>query len=202
LVKTFRDLYTSMAGSSLKEKLEGLSRVLGSRFKEALKLVEQGRVRRYVFKPSGRVLWTVAGREGVYEVIPEAPYCSCDDFYFRVLNGKAPLCYHLIAQGLAEATGRYVTVEEDDSVYDEFVSVFRRLRRLGKPKTYVRYRDEVRDRVEALLKEGPMRARDILREVLAMGFEIPSVNSLAGFLRNDPKRRFICDKGLWMLRRR
>jgi len=103
---------------------------------------------------------------------------------------------------LAEATGRYVTVEEDDSVYDEFVSVFRRLRRLGKPKTYVRYRDEVRDRVEALLKEGPMRARDILREVLAMGFEIPSVNSLAGFLRNDPKRRFICDKGLWMLRRR
>lgn len=202
MVKTFRDLYDSIAGSSLKEKLEGLKRVLGSRFVEALSLVEQGKVRRYVFKPSGRALWTVTGREGVYEVLPEAPYCSCDDFYFRVLNGKTPLCYHLIAQGLAEAMGRYVTIEEDDSVYSEFLSVFRRLRYLSKPKTYVKYRDEIRDRVEMLLKEGPMKARDLLREIHAMGFETLSVNSLVGFLRNDPKQRFVCDKGLWMLRRR
>ncbi|MEM2849747.1 MAG: hypothetical protein QXI36_05695 [Candidatus Bathyarchaeia archaeon] len=200
MAKEFKDLFTSVAGLSIDEKIEALRRALGLRLDEALKIVQQDRVRKYLFKPSGKIVWIVEGKEGVYEVLPEAPYCSCDDFYFRVLNGKTPLCYHLIAQGLAEITERYVTVERDDSDYNEFISIFRRARRLGKPRTYLKYREDIRSLVESILTSRPMRIGEIYRETLAAGFEIPNPKSLANFLANDPKRRFICEKGLWKLR--
>jgi len=200
LAKEFKDLFTSIAGLSIDEKIKTLRRTLGLRLDEALKIVQQDKVRMYLFKPSGKIVWTVEGREGVYEVIPEAPYCSCDDFYFRVLNGKTSLCYHLIAQGLAEATGKYLTVEKNDSDYNEFISIFRRIRRLGKPRTYVKYREDIRNFVESILAGRSMSIREVHREVLAAGFEVPNPKSLANFLANDPKKRFICEKGLWKLK--
>ena len=201
MTKEFRDLLASTAGLNIDEKIKTLKKTLGLRVDEALKIIQQDRVRKYLFKPSGRTVWIVEGKEDVYEVLPEAPYCSCDDFYFRVLNGKIPLCYHLIAQGLAEATGRYVIVEKSDSDYNEFISVFRRSRRLGKPKIHIKYGEDVRNFVESMLVSKPMRIREIYRGTLAAGFEIPSPKSLANFLINDPEKRFVCEKGLWKLRK-
>lgn len=200
MTKEFKDILASTAGFNIDEKIRILRRILGVRLDEALKVVRQDKVRKYVFRPSGRSVWVVEGREGAYEVVPEAPYCGCDDFYFRVLNGEIPLCYHLIAQGLAEAMERYTTIEKNDSDYNEFMSVFRRYRRLGKPKIYLKYREDVRDFVESILANKPMDIRKIHREVLAAGFEVPSPRSLANFLVNDPKKRFICEKGLWRLK--
>ncbi|MEM3606212.1 MAG: hypothetical protein QXE30_00955, partial [Candidatus Bathyarchaeia archaeon] len=97
---------------SLKNKLTDelkikLQKKFPKTFNEALQLVYTKRVKKYVFKPSNRVLWIVLGRKDEYQVIPEANFCSCNDFYFRVIGGKKKLCYHLIAQKLAEALKIY-----------------------------------------------------------------------------------------------
>lgn len=84
-------------------------------------LAESGRVKRYIFKPSGRVRWVIVGRERDYLVLPEAPYCSCEDFYFRVLHRQKPRCYHLEALEIARREKIYEEIEEEDSWYDRLM---------------------------------------------------------------------------------
>jgi predicted nucleic acid-binding Zn finger protein len=87
----------------------------GSKLEQAEKLVHSMSVKRYIFKPSYRVVWIVVGREKEYFLIPGF-YCQCDDFYIRVVIRKeTDLCYHLLAQAIAERTGEYETFEVPDS---------------------------------------------------------------------------------------
>jgi predicted nucleic acid-binding Zn finger protein len=102
-----------------------LDEEFGDRFKNALELVEKHRVRKYTFKPSGRVIWAVKGRKGVYQVIPETNFCNCDDYYFRVMNGKRALCYHIIAQRISSVWGRYETSELRDRQYGKITQQWR-----------------------------------------------------------------------------
>ncbi len=102
-----------------------LYRLFGQRLSSALEALRERRVKKYVFKPSGRVLWVVVGREKEYLVFPRAPFCSCDDFYFRVVDGKARLCYHIIAQRLAECLNWHEVVECEDEYYEELVEELR-----------------------------------------------------------------------------
>lgn len=90
-----------------------------SRYENALKLVETGMVKKYVFSPSGRVIWTVKGRKADYQVIPDSNFCSCDDYYFRVIDQRRQLCYHIIAQRLADALEKYDTEKLPDSSYSK-----------------------------------------------------------------------------------
>ncbi|MGP3668097.1 MAG: hypothetical protein ACKD6N_07520 [Candidatus Bathyarchaeota archaeon] len=106
------------------EKLK-LYRVFGKRFKNALKALDEKAVKKYVFRPSGRVVWIVVGKERDYEVIPLIGYCSCDDFYFRVLSSDIFSCYHIIAQKLAEVLGKYEIIEEEDSLYEVLMKEWR-----------------------------------------------------------------------------
>lgn len=87
------------------------------RFENALSLVENGKVRKYAFSPSGRVIWTVTGRKAEYQVIPDSNFCSCDDYYFRVVDQRRQLCYHIIAQRLADVLERYKLEKLLDSAY-------------------------------------------------------------------------------------
>jgi predicted nucleic acid-binding Zn finger protein len=96
---------------------ERLRSIFGYRFDRAWRLVQERRVKRYTFHPSGRVIWVVIGQGGEYQVYPNAGYCGCDDFYFRVIDGEAGLCYHLLGQRLAEALESYDSVEEEDEAY-------------------------------------------------------------------------------------
>ena len=96
--------------------LTRLSAAFGSRFTRAWEALKEGRVKKYVFKPSGRVVWIVVGRERDYLIMPAADFCSCDDFYFQFDKGH--LCYHIIAQKLAEATGQFDLIEGEDSFYE------------------------------------------------------------------------------------
>jgi predicted nucleic acid-binding Zn finger protein len=96
---------------------ERLRSTFGYRFDRAWRLVQERRVKRYTFHPSGRVIWVVIGQGGEYQVYPNAGYCGCDDFYFRVIDGEAGLCYHLLGQRLAEALESYDSVEEEDEAY-------------------------------------------------------------------------------------
>ena len=96
---------------------DSLLKVFGERYSNGWELANSRKVRRYEFKPSGRIVWAVQGRKGEYQVMPDIPFCYCDDYYFRVMEKKRGLCYHLIAQRVAEALQQYVTISKKDSQY-------------------------------------------------------------------------------------
>ncbi len=88
----------------------------GQRADKALEAFNESRIKKYVFQPSGRIVWIVVGKERDYLVMPSIGYCSCDDFYYQFDHGH--VCYHIIAQKLAEATGRFDFFEDDDRFFD------------------------------------------------------------------------------------
>jgi predicted nucleic acid-binding Zn finger protein len=111
-----------LSGKSLTELYE----LFGQRFTKALSALKENRVKKYVFKPSGRTVWIVIGRERDYLIMPEAEFCMCDDFYFRVLDRKIHLCYHLIAQKIARNLGWYETLEENDKLYESLMNEWKK----------------------------------------------------------------------------
>lgn len=106
--------------------LEKLSVAFGQRFAKAWKAVEEKNVKKYMFKPSNRIVWIVVGKQRDYLIMPAADFCTCDDFYFRVMDKQAHLCYHLIAQKLAETLERYGTFEDDDEIYDALMKEWKK----------------------------------------------------------------------------
>jgi predicted nucleic acid-binding Zn finger protein len=88
----------------------------GQRVNKALEALGESRIKKYVFQPSGRVVWIVVGKERDYLVMPVSEYCSCDDFYYQFDHGH--ICYHIIAQKLAESLGRFDLFEDDDDFFD------------------------------------------------------------------------------------
>ncbi|HUT17435.1 MAG TPA: hypothetical protein VMW84_03970 [Acidobacteriota bacterium] len=111
-----------LSGKNLTELYE----LFGQRFTKALNALKENRVKKYVFKPSGRTVWIVIGRERDYLIMPEAEFCMCDDFYFRVLDRKIHLCYHLIAQKIARNLGWYETLEENDKLYETLMNEWKK----------------------------------------------------------------------------
>ncbi|MGO9645976.1 MAG: hypothetical protein ACLPY5_14675 [Candidatus Bathyarchaeia archaeon] len=108
--------------SELREKL---TKTLGERFINGLELADTHKVRRYDFNPSGRTVWVVQGRKDEYQVIPEIPFCYCDDYYFRVMEKKRGLCYHIIAQRIAEALDQYEKIAKADIEYSSITNHWR-----------------------------------------------------------------------------
>jgi predicted nucleic acid-binding Zn finger protein len=111
-----------LSGKNLTELYE----LFGQRFTKALDALKENRVKKYVFKPSGRTVWIVIGRERDYLIMPEAEFCTCDDFYFRVLDREIHLCYHLIAQKIARNLGWYETLEETDELYKTLMNEWKK----------------------------------------------------------------------------
>jgi len=106
--------------------LTRLYETFGQRFAKAFEALKEKRVKKYVFKPSGRTIWIVVGKERDYLIVPEAEFCTCDDFYFRVLDRKIHLCYHIIAQKIAQSLGWYEPVEADDELYETLMQEWRK----------------------------------------------------------------------------
>jgi predicted nucleic acid-binding Zn finger protein len=105
-------------GEITDQHLIQLSDAFGSRFIKAWEAVQKDRVKKYIFSPSGRIVWVVVGREREYQIMPVAGFCSCDDFYFRVMDRETNICYHLIAQKLADTLNQYDKIDEEDRLYD------------------------------------------------------------------------------------
>ena len=116
LEKVCKEAKTS--GKLTQNQLSQLSEAFGSRFSKAWDAIQGERVKKYVFSPSGRIVWIVVGREREYQIMPEASFCSCDDFYFRVMDREANICYHLIAQKIADDLKLFDKIEEEDRLYD------------------------------------------------------------------------------------
>ncbi|MBI4258277.1 MAG: hypothetical protein HY619_04915 [Thaumarchaeota archaeon] len=88
---------------------------------KALQLAESGCVKRYVFSPSGRELWTIVGSGGDLLVDDGLPYCSCRHFHFRVMGGMDVNCVHLMALQLARAKRLYHEFKLGDDEYRQLL---------------------------------------------------------------------------------
>ena len=108
----------------------------GTKLDRAVDTVLAGGVKECRLLPSGRRLITVVAKYGDEFVDPERQYCSCSNFYFRVLGGREETCYHLISYRIAAKAGKVDIVEFSDEVYGPYLSatiqdVFVVLRRSG-----------------------------------------------------------------------
>lgn len=183
--------------SNLLEKLA--SRFGKSRVDKAVRSVMEGRVKLYVFKPSRRALWVVDGKGGRRIILPASGYCSCEDFYFNVVEGRAKLCYHIIAHRIATLSGRYMVVELKDRLYDEIVRESTGVH-VGVRPRYLDFAEDIRNASSEILSEkGPQPIGVLYLLLSEKGFEIPSKRSLSMILRMDPKGRFTFKNGKWSL---
>jgi predicted nucleic acid-binding Zn finger protein len=114
------------AGKLSGDNLNELYELFGSRFTKALDAVKEGRAKKYIFKPSGRIVWIVVGRERDYLIMPEAEFCTCDDFYFRVVDKKVHMCYHVLTQKIAQNLGWFETIETDDECFDMLMNEWKK----------------------------------------------------------------------------
>jgi len=94
----------------------------GTKFDRAVEAVLSGGVKEARFLPSGRKVVTVVGRLGDEFIDPEKPYCSCSNFFFRVLGGREETCYHLLAYKIAKKSGRADILEFDDEEYGQYLT--------------------------------------------------------------------------------
>jgi len=87
----------------------------GKKFVRALRVVEEKKVDKYQFKPSDSITWIVKGRTRQYMVIPKI-YCTCRSFYQEVvISRESKMCYHLLAQQIAEIRDQYELVDSTDT---------------------------------------------------------------------------------------
>ncbi len=94
---------------------------LGSTFKKAVDAVFSGDVKRHIFTPSGRTIYTVVGSNADEFIDPDKPYCSCSNFFFRVMSGKAEYCYHLLGYEIAQEAKKIEQVTFSDEEYIHFL---------------------------------------------------------------------------------
>ncbi len=123
LEQILRDLRSSKEIS--RQNWQRLRSTFGDRFDKAWRLVTENRIKKYLFKPSNRTLWIAIGQNAEYLIYSNAGYCSCSDFYFRVLDHEKAYCYHLLAQKIAEALNHYDLVEEEDEAYAPLLDIWK-----------------------------------------------------------------------------
>ncbi len=80
-------------------------------------------MKRHVFRPSGRIIYSVVGRGGDEFLDPVKNYCSCSDYFFRVLGGKEEYCYHLLSYKIASEGKRLDEITFDDEEYEGFLKL-------------------------------------------------------------------------------
>jgi len=88
---------------------------------KAEEVVKAGRVKKHLFLPSGREIWTVVGSRIDHYIDLDQPYCSCKDFYYHLIRGLEQTCYHLEAAKLAKQTNRYTVTTFSDEEYQSLL---------------------------------------------------------------------------------
>ncbi|MFW9805670.1 MAG: hypothetical protein ACFFFK_02945 [Candidatus Thorarchaeota archaeon] len=96
------------------DDIEYFKEKYGKKFVRALRTVEEGKIVKFKFNPSGSVTWIAKGRRRQYLLIPEL-YCTCRSFYQEVVIAReTSMCYHLLAQRIAEIRDEFNTQESTD----------------------------------------------------------------------------------------
>ena len=98
----------------------------GKKFLRALRVVEEKKVEKYHFTPSDSITWIVKGRARQYLVIPKT-YCTCRSFYQEVvISRESDMCYHLLAQQIAEIRNQQQLIESTDAARRKLYVEWRR----------------------------------------------------------------------------
>jgi predicted nucleic acid-binding Zn finger protein len=92
-----------------------------NQFERAIEAALGGCVKRHVFLPSGRHVYTVVGSNADEFVDPDKPFCSCESFFYGVLSTKVKYCYHILSYKIADESGLVQDVRFDDEEYDTFM---------------------------------------------------------------------------------
>ncbi|HEV2390626.1 MAG TPA: hypothetical protein VGS04_07880 [Nitrososphaerales archaeon] len=92
-----------------------------SQFGKAMEAALGGCVKRHLFLPSGRYIYTVVGSNADEFIDPEKPFCSCESYFYGVLSTKVKYCYHLLSYKIADESGLIQEVRFDDEEYDAFM---------------------------------------------------------------------------------
>jgi predicted nucleic acid-binding Zn finger protein len=171
--------------------------VFRTRFGNALEAVEGDKVKKIVFKLSNRIVWCVSGKERNYLILPDAGYCSCEDFYFRVISHEEFICYHLLAQKLAQALGRYIIVEEKDERYEEVVLKMAREGEQARKLPIAKVENIRRIVAGVLSEEKCLPLGKLLEAVREAGFPELTRKHLVSILVADKTKRFRSFEGLW-----
>lgn len=90
------------------------------------RILDEGRVKRHRFLPSGREIWSVVGSLGDQFVAEGQPFCTCGHFHFGVLGGKTGSCIHLDAVRVAKREHSFATLEIEDADYGRFLFLLTR----------------------------------------------------------------------------
>ena len=98
----------------------------GKKFERALEAVASGSVKEHRFLPSGKIVLTVVGQLGDEFIDPRRPYCSCGNFYFRVMARREEVCYHLLSYEMAMEAHAVDTVDFDDEEFESVMSAISR----------------------------------------------------------------------------
>ena len=86
----------------------------GKKFVRALRAVEEGKIVKYHFLPSESETWIVKGRRE-YLVVTDVD-CNCRSFYQEVvISREINLCYHILAQRIAEIRKQFLAQEATDA---------------------------------------------------------------------------------------
>lgn len=176
-----------------------LTKAFGGRFENAYKAIMNEKVMKYTFNRK-RVVWVVVGKEDLYQILPLANFCTCNDFYFRVIGHEVFMCYHLIAQKLAEALDNLVIIDKNDD--GEYESLMEKLREIPTSRRILSI-DEVENirRVVSgiLSEEKHLSIVQLLKELRKVGFNDLTTRHLTAIFVADKRKRFRCMKGIWSL---
>ena len=112
---------TSEQADAIRAQFPGYKKY-GTKLDRAIDTVLAGGVKESLFLPSGRKVITVVGRLGDEFIDPDRPYCSCSNFFFRVLGGREETCYHLLSYRIASETGRLDVVKFSDEEYGAYLT--------------------------------------------------------------------------------
>jgi len=176
-----------------------LIEIFGNRFNNAYRTLEEERVKKYVFYPSGRTAWIVVGRERDYQILPLANFCTCLDFYFRVISHENPFCYHLIAQKLAEALKRYIVIEKADVSFASLMEKWRKTVDRKRELSTADIKNVRKFTIEILIEEKELPIEMLLDRIREAGFNTLTARHLANILTADKAKRFKHANRLWKL---
>jgi predicted nucleic acid-binding Zn finger protein len=187
------------AGEMTAEHKTKLTQVFKGRFSAAYNVVKERKVIKYVFHPSDRVLYIVKGKTGDYLILPVAPYCSCPDFYFRVIDHEIAFCYHLMAQKLAAILEAYTVIDECDENFAACMERWRNAMSQTSRSPTVNVEDVRQAVMDVLLTYECLPINDLLERIHEIGFSTLTRRHLANILISDRAKRFRSNDGLWTL---
>ena len=127
-LKNMSDEYLEQLFSEIKEIGQfntDLIKYLEDTFPEqGEKIIEvlKRKVMKYIYLPSGRVIWMIKGEKQKRYLLYPKIFCSCQDFYKNtVIKKTRPYCKHIIAQIISEALQIFIEKEKEDEKFNMLI---------------------------------------------------------------------------------